>query len=118
MYTLIVLDGPDMGASFKLEPGVTLVGRISSSATPDPAGFQRWELSDVTVSRTHCEIAYSVAGSPVLTHLSQTNQTLVNGKAVDDKTDIGRAYAALRMRGNETKEGRQVAEAIARLTGT
>lgn len=84
MYTLIVLDGPDMGASYKLEPGVTLIGRTSSSAPPDPAGFQRWELSDVTVSRTHCEIAYSDAGSPVLTHLSQTNQTLVNGKAVDD----------------------------------
>lgn len=84
MYTLIVLDGPDMGASYKLEPGVTLIGRTSSSATMDPAGFRRWELSDVTVSRTHCEIAYSDAGSPVLTHLSQTNQTLVNGKAVDD----------------------------------
>lgn len=83
-YTLIVLDGPDMGATHKLEPGVTLIGRMSSAASMDPSGFTRWELTDKTVSRTHCEVSWSEVGPPVLTHLSQTNKTYIEGRPIDD----------------------------------
>lgn len=83
-YTLLVMDGPDMGATHRLLPGVTLIGRMSSADSYDPTGFRRWELSDRTVSRTHCEISWSEVGPPILTHLSQTNKTFVNGEAVDD----------------------------------
>lgn len=83
-YILIVLDGPDMGETHKLEVGVTMIGRMSSADSCDPTGFRRWELSDNTVSRTHCEISLSEIGPPILTHHSSTNQTFVNGEVVRD----------------------------------
>jgi pSer/pThr/pTyr-binding forkhead associated (FHA) protein len=83
-YSLIVLDGPDMGATHVLQPGVTMIGRLSSADSFDPQGFLRWELSDKTVSRTHCEIAFSDAGAPILAHLSMTNKTFVNGEEITD----------------------------------
>lgn len=83
-YTLIVLDGPDMGATHVLQPGVTMIGRLSSADSFDPTGFNRWELSDKTVSRTHCEISFSDVGAPILTHLSLTNKTYLNGEIVED----------------------------------
>ena len=84
LYTFLVLDGPDMGASHRLQPGVTLIGRMSSADSYDPTGFQRWELTDRTVSRTHCEVSWSEVGKPVLTHLSMTNKTFINGEEVQD----------------------------------
>src|SRR5262249_43627929 len=70
---IIVLTGPDKGRSFALVPGsTTQVGRGTTTAT---------KLSDATVSRQHCEIAYEGARA-VLTNLSD-NGTKVNGEKVD-----------------------------------
>lgn len=85
VYTLLVIDGPDMGATHVLQPGVTLIGRLSSADSFDPTGFRRWELTDRTVSRTHCEISWSEVGPPILIHQSATNKTFLNGEEVTEE---------------------------------
>jgi pSer/pThr/pTyr-binding forkhead associated (FHA) protein len=69
---MLVIVGPDRGRSFLLSPGATLqVGRSQSTDT---------QLSDGTVSRTHCEIIFD-GTQAVLVNLSSKG-TLVNGLAV------------------------------------
>jgi pSer/pThr/pTyr-binding forkhead associated (FHA) protein len=84
-YSFMVTDGPDLGRSFVLEEGLTLIGRIESSLPEDPPHSRRWTLIDKTVSRTHAQLHLSHPGAPLLTHLSQTNDTFVDGRKVDEE---------------------------------
>lgn len=85
-YSFMVTDGPDLGRSFTLEPGVTLIGRIESSIAEDPPESRRWTLIDKTVSRTHAQLSYADPGAPQLKHLSGTNDTFVDGRKVQEET--------------------------------
>jgi len=70
-----VIVGPDRGRSFVLSPGATLqVGRSQATDT---------QLSDGTVSRSHCEIIFDGAQA-VIVNLSSKG-TLVNGLAVSQQ---------------------------------
>jgi pSer/pThr/pTyr-binding forkhead associated (FHA) protein len=81
-YSFLVTDGPDLGRSFVLATGVTIIGRLDTSAADDPPGSCRWTLTDPAVSRTHAQITWDGEGPPVLVHLSTTNATLLNGRIV------------------------------------
>jgi hypothetical protein len=85
-FSFYTTDGPDKGKTFKLSPGITLVGRRDTPANDDPEGSHRWILTDPAVSRTHARIEWDGASSPVLVHLSSTNATLLNGKIVTGLT--------------------------------
>lgn len=78
----MVTDGPDLGRSFVLTAGITIIGRLDTSAPDDPAGSVRWTLTDPAVSRTHAQINWDGENPPVLIHLSTTNATLLNGRIV------------------------------------
>ena len=78
----MVTDGPDLGRTFDLEEGLTILGRIEVSLPEDPEGSRRWTLIDKTVSRTHAQLEYNVPGAPILTHLSETNDTMIDGRKV------------------------------------
>lgn len=81
-YSFMVTDGPDLGRTFDLEEGLTILGRIEVSLPEDPEGSRRWTLIDKTVSRTHAQLEYNVPGAPILTHLSETNDTMIDGRKV------------------------------------
>lgn len=85
-YSFMIVDGPDLGRSLTLEEGVTLIGRADRALPEDPPGSQRWTLIDKTVSRTHAQVCLSSPGAPVLTHLSQTNATTVDGRRIACET--------------------------------
>jgi pSer/pThr/pTyr-binding forkhead associated (FHA) protein len=85
-YSFLVTDGPDLGRSFVLEEGATLVGRGETLLPEDPPDSRRWTLIDKTVSRTHARLDLSDPGAPILTHLSQTNDTYVDGRKVYEET--------------------------------
>lgn len=78
----MVTDGPDLGRTFVLTSGVTIIGRLDTSASDDPPNSTRWTLTDPAVSRTHAQITWDGDGPPVLVHLSTTNATLLNGRIV------------------------------------
>jgi len=80
-YLFTVLEGPDIGRSFELSIGRTMVGRLDSSSDDDHE-TTRWTLIDKTVSRTHAELCLSDPGVPILRHLSETNDTFVDGRKV------------------------------------
>lgn len=67
----------------ELEHGITLLGRLGTNQPNDPVGSRRWVINDPTVSRTHCGIQWRKGTEPNLTHLSQTNDTMVNGQRVE-----------------------------------
>lgn len=87
MIALLVVRGPNAGARYVLEEGVTTVGRHQES---------RIFLDDVTVSRRHAEFARS--GVVVcLNDTGSLNGTYVNGERVEsvalvagDELQIGR----------------------------
>lgn len=81
-YSFLVTDGPDLGRTFVLTPGVTIIGRLDTAASDDPAGSTRWTLTDPAVSRTHAQITWDGRQAPILVHLSTTNATLLNGRIV------------------------------------
>lgn len=81
-YSFLVTDGPDQGRTFALGVGVTILGRLDTSASDDPQGSVRWTLTDPAVSRTHAQITWDGENAPVLVHLSTTNATLLNGRIV------------------------------------
>lgn len=81
-YSFMVTDGPDIGRTFHLAVGITLIGRLDASASDDPPNSVRWTLTDPAVSRTHAQITWDGEGAPVLIHLSTTNATLLNGRIV------------------------------------
>lgn len=83
-YSFKVVDGPDRGRIFSLEPGVTMIGRLSEATVYDPEGSRRWALHDRTVSRTHSELVWDATGDPVLTHLSTTNDTYVDQNRITE----------------------------------
>lgn len=85
-YTFVVADGPDLGRTFDLEPGVTLLGRLNEATPNDPEGSRRWTLMDKTVSRTHSEVSWAQPGAPLLTHLSATNDTYLDGRRIKEET--------------------------------
>lgn len=81
-YSFLVTDGPDIGRTFVLTAGITIIGRLDTSAPDDPAQSVRWTLTDPAVSRTHAQITWDGENAPVLVHLSTTNATLLNGRIV------------------------------------
>jgi pSer/pThr/pTyr-binding forkhead associated (FHA) protein len=85
-YSFMITDGPDLGRSFTLEEGITLVGRGDGRLPGDPPNSRRWTLIDKTVSRTHAQITLSEPGAPQLTHMSQTNDTYVDGRKIEQET--------------------------------
>ena len=81
-FNFLVADGPDLGRTFSLLPGITIIGRLDASLPDDPRGSVRWTLTDPAVSRTHAQITWDGYDPPVLVHLSTTNATLLNGRIV------------------------------------
>lgn len=85
-FQLLVTDGPDLGRTLPLEDGITLIGRFESSHPNDPPSSRRLTLIDKTVSRTHAQIYLSPFEGPTLTHLSETNDTYIDGKKVVEES--------------------------------
>lgn len=85
-YSFMITDGPDLGRTFTLEEGVTLLGRGEGNLPGDPPNSRRWTLIDKTVSRTHAQIWLADPGAPKLTHLSGTNDTYVDGRKISEET--------------------------------
>jgi pSer/pThr/pTyr-binding forkhead associated (FHA) protein len=72
---LVVIDGPDRGASWMLtEAAPLLIGRGRQAAA---------RLSDLRVSRAHCQVRLSDAGIQ-LTDLDSAGGTFVNGRRVTE----------------------------------
>lgn len=84
-YSFMVTDGPDLGRSFDLEPGLTIVGRLKKIRPSDPEGSRRWSLIDKTVSRSHIMLEWHDPCAPILKHLSETNFTYVDGRVVEEE---------------------------------
>src|SRR5688572_20241538 len=71
---LVVIDGPDVGAEFPIPKSGGGIGRGEGNLV---------QLSDLAVSRNHCELR--VEGTQVfLVDASSRNRTVVNGKPVSD----------------------------------
>jgi predicted component of type VI protein secretion system len=85
-YIFEITDGPDLGRIFHLELGTTLLGRGEGRLPGDPPDSRRWTLIDKTVSRTHARIELAEPGAPRLTHLSETNDTFVDGRKIQEET--------------------------------
>jgi signal transduction histidine kinase/pSer/pThr/pTyr-binding forkhead associated (FHA) protein len=68
VLTLLVLQGPDKGQRFELPDESIVVGR----------GSRQIPLTDNTISRRHCEIAFR-DGACVLTDAGSSNGTFING---------------------------------------
>lgn len=83
-YWFTIIDGHDQDMSLELKPGLNLLGRSSSARPSDPPGSHRMTIEDGAVSRTHCKVQWDLGKPPVLTHLSETNETLINGESVLD----------------------------------
>ncbi len=71
---LTVVQGPDRGATLRLDPGSTRVGSGASA---------RLRLRDPTVSRIHCEIEVR-PGAICITDAESTNGTYVDGVRVHE----------------------------------
>lgn len=85
-YSFLVTDGPDLGRTYTLEVGSTLMGRLDAPSPDDPEGSMRWTLTDPAVSRTHAQIDWDGTSPPILIHLSSTNATLLDGRIVTGKS--------------------------------
>lgn len=83
-YIFTVLEGPDIGRTMELRVGKTFLGRQTLDDDETNSTYC-WTLIDKTVSRTHAEITLKEPGVPVLTHLSATNDTFVNGRKVSQE---------------------------------
>lgn len=81
-----VVKGSDEGRELPLEYGISLLGRLEGRTSQDPPGSRRLTLFDPTVSRTHCAVTWEAGGEPMLTHLSTTNDTVVNGERISKHT--------------------------------
>ena len=82
-YDLIVLDGPDLGSTYQLRQGRTIIGRlVTSSGSQEKMSAAHFRLTDRTVSRRHCLIAWTGDAPPEIINLSETNHTYVNGNSV------------------------------------
>ena len=86
-YLLTVLEGPDIGRSWELRLGKTLIGRLGPQAHDD-VETHRWVLIDKTVSRCHIQIKLQDPGVPVLEHRSSTNDTFVDGRKIEQKENL------------------------------
>lgn len=84
LYSFMVTDGPDLGRTFDLEPGLTIVGRLKKTRPYDPEGSRRWGLIDKTVSRSHIMLEWHEPGAPIMKHLSETNFTYIDGTLVEE----------------------------------
>lgn len=83
-----VADGPDKGRTFPLDSREMTIGRARNPGDRAPG----WVLlSDSQISRIHCDLVWSDDSKAYsLLHRSETNPTLVNGKAVTEiKIAIG-----------------------------
>ena len=85
---LVVTRGPNVGARYVLEAGVTRAGRH-----PDSDIF----LDDITVSRRHAEITQEVDGTFAIADVGSLNGTYVNRERIDkasllphDEVQIGK----------------------------
>jgi pSer/pThr/pTyr-binding forkhead associated (FHA) protein len=76
---LEVLNGPEDGRLFRLSSGSSLIGRLETSTVA-------LEL-DRSVSRTHACIT-AEEGGYFIEDVGSTYGTLVNGRAIDSKTEI------------------------------
>lgn len=83
-YWFTIVQGPDEGRTLELQPGITLLGRLGAPSDADPRGSHRWVLRDPAVSRTHCALTWNKENNVILTHLSHTNDTTVNGQAIKE----------------------------------
>ncbi len=72
MASLSVVQGPDLGRTFPLAPGIAVLGRHSANAV---------SLSDPRASRRHCQLVVT-DGSAQLSDLESGNGTLVNGSSI------------------------------------
>ena len=72
MASLSVVQGPDLGRTFPLAPGIAVLGRHSANAV---------SLSDPRASRRHCQVVVTETGAQ-LSDLESGNGTLVNGLAI------------------------------------
>ncbi|WP_258359458.1 FhaA domain-containing protein [Moorella sulfitireducens] len=91
---LAVIDGPDAGRTFLLQPGKHILGR-------QPACD--FILTDEQVSRRHCQLE-EVHDRVLLVDLGSRNGTLVNGKKVEraflkpgDRMQVGRTVLELQV---------------------
>lgn len=82
-YVFTVLEGPDIGRSMELKLGRTVIGR--APIEPESETLHHWTLMDRTVSRVHAELSLADPGVPILRHLSSTNDTLVDGRKVEQE---------------------------------
>lgn len=72
---LTVLEGPDQGRSFTLQPGLTMsIGRGQASDT---------RINDPRISRVHCRIEYR-EGSAFLVDAGSTGGTLIGTERVEE----------------------------------
>nr|MDT0658324.1 FHA domain-containing protein [Micromonospora sp. DSM 115978] len=71
---LTVVSGPVQGVSFRLGPGLRVIGRDESAD---------FVIDDRKISRKHATVEV-VAGTAVLTDVGSTNGTWVNGERVTD----------------------------------
>lgn len=76
MASLSVVQGPDLGRTFPLVPGIAVLGRHSANAV---------SLSDPRASRRHCQLVVTEAGAQ-LSDLESGNGTLVNGLTIQSIT--------------------------------
>lgn len=83
-YIFTVLEGPDIGRTFELKVGKTVLGRQTLSDDEEGRVFG-WALIDKTVSRSHAEIRLADPGVPILRHLSATNDTFVDGRKISEE---------------------------------
>ncbi len=95
--TLIVRNGPTIGQTLPIDPGVTTLGRHPDSAIV---------LDDITVSRRHAEIV-SDNGSFSLRDLGSLNGTYVNAARVEhaalhpgDELQVGKFRMLFYVRGD------------------
>lgn len=85
-YWFTIIDGHDQDSTLEIKPGLTLLGRSENRRDEDPPGSSRLTIEDGAVSRTHCQVEWEVGSPPVFTHLSGTNESLINGEAVVECT--------------------------------
>ena len=85
-FSFITVDGPDIGRTFSLEIGTTIIGRRDTPGEHDPPGSHRWVLTDPAVSRTHARLDWDGVNPPLIRHLSSTNSTLLEGRILDESS--------------------------------
>jgi pSer/pThr/pTyr-binding forkhead associated (FHA) protein len=78
MADVYILNGPDIGRSFKLREGVSLAGRAFDNDI---------RIDDKTVSRKHLKIV-NRSGKVFVTDLKSRNGTYFNGKYLDPGCEV------------------------------